>query len=386
MVGMPSRPGMRRHLVVMLAVVGLAGGCDDGDSPPPPLPPAGVSQGADSLLPPPPLMLGGSPQIEFILPMKLDPIQSTWEAAARRQAAASNVLFETKQPTKLGVATQEELVRAAVGRGVSAIVLVPGREDRGDLISALEEARSRKVPVIILGERVEVGSEVMPQVARADYLPQARKLVEALVEDAKLVGREPKGPALVLVNETASDHAQRTEAVLTALGEYGVEVLDGAPKTFVVQYSEAMSIVEKAAREHPKLPMVIVTDDVGFRAATTVRNQITPGERFVFGGFTADPKQSEVVGRSFASAIVDCKEGALGRTAVDQILKTLRGEPLPKAIEVTSTFMRAPGLPSMDYMSVDAMIRSSGKEEGPADLSAAAAEEKKGREEKEEEP
>jgi ABC-type sugar transport system substrate-binding protein len=307
--------------------------------------------------------MGGTPQIDLILPATTDPSQTAWERAARRQAAAENALFEARVASLSGEATQAHLVRQAVASGSDAILIVPGAAERGDLDQAIQEARAAQIPVLSVLEPLRAGDAILPVVSRGDYLPLARQVVQAVVDDCKTIGRPATGPALVLVNETATDHRARTDALLTALTEAGVEVLDGVPRTFVVAFEDAKKLIAQARETRPDLPMVFATDDTGFRAATSARNDLEPADRFVVAGFGSDQANTEVVSRSYGSALAYGPEGAIGKVAVEQILAALRAGSPPADIVVPHRFLRAPGPPSLESVTKDQTLDPAAKPE-----------------------
>lgn len=340
--------GLRRGLVVGCWLL-IVGGCDPVAAPLPPTSgdAAGFSVDESTLLPPPPSLAKGGAEIRMILPRAVDGTMMNWEQVARRVAGRSNAVIDLDQPDPNGPANQQaKLIAQAIRAGVDGILVAPEAEASPGLAEALAEAKRRQIPIVALARPLAEGDQAATIVARADPVPPARQLIKALVDDAGIVGLSQEGPVLVIVNADAREADAREAAVVTALADIGLPLFGGTPKRFKGRYEEAKQFIEAARKEDPKLPMVISTDEVGFRAAMAVRGALPPDERFVFAGFTADPETLSMVRSSYASAAVDCNEFVLARVAAEQLIAAMKGEVLPPRVDVELKFERAPGPPS----------------------------------------
>jgi ABC-type sugar transport system substrate-binding protein len=338
-------------------------GCDTGSPPPPPPPISSGEESADSetsaaLLPPPPSLNRGGAEIAFVFPRAADGTMALWEQVARRIVGKSGAVIEALKPTPEGSDDQQaKLIAQAVRSGIDGILVVPETGPSPGLSDALAAAKKRGIPILSLAQPLADGDQSAPMIARADAVPPARLMAKALVDDAGIVGLSQSGPVLVLLNEIGPEAAIREAAIIQALGDIGLPLFGGAPRRFNGRFEEAQAIIKDALKQDPKLPMILVADDVAFRGAMSIRNELPPSERFVFAGFVADPENVKTIKSSHSSAGVDCNEAVLGRIAAEKIIAARNGEALPPRIDVELKFIRAPGPPSGEEYTNDEGLR-----------------------------
>lgn len=354
MLGNISSRMNRFHAIAVWSMM-LAAGCDSDESAPPPPPSIGVTASTDSPLLMPPPVQGGVKEIDLVLPGKIDPPMVLWEQGARRESTKAGNVFELRRaPEGSGPEEQGRQVMEAIRGGADAVLIAPTAEGIGDVGPIVAEAKRMGTQLVSFLVPIKAGDEEVPVIVREDYGPKAREVVRALVEDAELVGLKKEGPALMLMNDLGTEHLARAQAMTEALREAGISLLGGEPKHFTNDYEVAKEIVTKAMQENPKLSYVVVVEDVGFRAALSVRG-VTPGaDRYVMGGFVENAGLLDMVKRSHASAVAQCGQGAIGRLGAARVAEALsRGEALPSRIVIPMAFERAPDPPSQDAMEMD---------------------------------
>jgi len=226
------------------------------------------------------------------------------------------------------------LIRRAVRTGATALIIVP--EDPDEVAPAVLEAREKGVPSLAIVDPLPVGDEVepVPTVVRPSYVPSAHGLVEALVEDAPLIGRSPEGPALVIYKPGEQEVDLRLEALRIALDEAGISLLGGEPMAMPGRVSDTTERIEELVGENPGLPMVLCVDDRTFRAAISARHNLRPDERFVVAGYAGEQALLDTIDKALASAAAYCDDVVLGYYALRNAIALSQDESVPERIEV----------------------------------------------------
>jgi D-xylose transport system substrate-binding protein len=285
-------------------------------------------------------------RIVLILPAESTEEHRVWEQVARTEAGLATAIFELRRPESGEPATRQgELVREAAGRGASALIVVA--ENAQAIAPALAEARDRGVPIVLLDRPVDVPGRPLPLVTCPPFDASARALVKAAMEEAKAWQLSPQGPALILVNSRGDAHTEaRVAALKAALEDAGVTQLDavhfgfGVPRPLVSQVEKT---VVDACEAHPELAMVLADDDLGITGAEIARESLGSKGRFALVGFTANPKNRDLVRVRACAALVDVNVVGIARQAVRTALQLIRGETVGDRIEVPFQTHRAAG-------------------------------------------
>ncbi|CAN5887704.1 hypothetical protein BH23PLA1_BH23PLA1_15490 [soil metagenome] len=343
------RPRPRAGLAVLSMSLFLAVGCG-GDSP---------RSSADRPVVVPDLKLTPAPssdaepvsRLAMILPQGNSIETNIWEQSARRTAGNFQTSFEALRPVG---ATSEQgqvaLIDQAIRNGASALIIVP--EDPQTLGPALTEARAQGIPSVSILRPIPVEGEPIPVILRSPAAEVAEDLVRAVQEDAQTVGYPAEGPALLLLNEQAVDADERAEALTKAAESAGMNLFGGQPARFDGRYEQALSIIQEARQQEPKLAIVLVIDDTGFRAATSLREKLDPDERYVMAGYVGDRRNMNMVAAAFASAAAEYNDIDIGILAAKTAMRLHRGDPIPAEISIKPKFQRALGPPSRSGLSL----------------------------------
>ncbi len=289
--------------------------------------------------------------VAVILPASGPVELEVWEQAARRQEATERALVEISR-LKPGepAAKQVDLIKEAVAKGNSAIVILA--EDPAAVAPALVDARSAGVAVVLLDRAVPVEGKPFPLVQYEPERESARKLAAAAVEDAKATGFPPGGPALLLINGPADDHAKaRQKAMREALEAAGVKVLSDV--IFAGMSEQGESALKAGFLMHPPIAMVICDEDQGISGALRVRHALDHSKkRFVLSGYSADRSVVDLARKNVLNGVVDRNINEPMVKAFQVALAMVRGETVADRVEIPTPFVRSTGLPD-DKMITD---------------------------------
>lgn len=284
----------------------------------------------------------------MILPKATSLSINVWEQSARRSAGQSQATFEVYRPSAsvlIEQGGQADLIRQVVRAGALALIVVP--ENPEELGPALLEARKQGVPAISILEPIRVDDdEPIPVLARSPASEYADQLVEAALEDALIVGYTSEDPVLLLSNVLGVDAEERTEALVNAVEAAGLSLFGGEPTRFRNNPETAFKRIQDAKEQAPRLAIVLVTEDVGFQQAISLREQIEPSDRYVMAGYIGDRRNMNMVRTSFASAAAEYSDIEIGAMAAKTALQLHRGEELPAEILIKPRVQRAPNPPS----------------------------------------
>jgi ABC-type sugar transport system substrate-binding protein len=231
---------------------------------------------------------------------------------------------------------QAELVRQAIARRVSAVIVMPG--DPKSLSPALGEARARGIHVVVLGEPVPPPDG--PPFTRVHFPTLAgstTELVDAATKSAEELELPAEGPALIAVPNNSDDPRlpPRAEALRAELQRRGVTVRPDL--SFTISGNAPKEALAQAIAESPRPTMILAVEDTGVSAALRVRNdQMQAGKEppFAIVGYIDNPDMLTLLDSGFCAATVDGNLSAATMEAVRLTLAMIAGREVPQTVEV----------------------------------------------------
>ncbi|HEV3162777.1 MAG TPA: substrate-binding domain-containing protein [Isosphaeraceae bacterium] len=261
------------------------------------------------------------------------------EQSSISEAGRQRLVLETRRPQSGDPASrQADLVREAARKGTSALIVVA--EDPKTLAPALVEVRDRGVPIVLLGRPVAVPGKPITLVTLPSYRESARKIVAAAVEEAKNMGLDTAGQAVILINaQPDSDSAERVAAMEAALEEAGVALLErikfGEGKEMALP-GDAAEVVKAVATAHPRLAIILADDDNGLSGAVSGRYGLHEKGYYAVAGFATNPRSTNLVKLHMSAGVVNLNIVGEARQAVHTAQRLINGEKIPDQIMVES--------------------------------------------------
>jgi ABC-type sugar transport system substrate-binding protein len=302
----------------------------------------------------------GARAIEFIAGPRNLPDAEALKATARAQAGRDKtriliaVTGETDSP-----GTEADLVRKAMARNPLALIVEPADPADSELAKAVNEARDRGLPVVVVG-RPLAGSHPVPaqasgpgkaagpadgplvQVVPEPFARSARPLVEAAIRNARNAKLSPAGGAILVINTTGDrlfeDRALALRAALRNAGITTIEELRFAGTNEDVQ-AKLLALL----RANRKPVMVLATDLLGVSAALQITGDLGEDRPFVIAGYSSDDSLANMVRAGEYAALAIYTPEKLISKAVTTAVAVARGEKLPDRVELMVLDLDSPG-------------------------------------------
>ncbi|WZO98898.1 sugar ABC transporter substrate-binding protein [Isosphaeraceae bacterium EP7] len=251
-------------------------------------------------------------QVALVLPGPRRLSTQLTEQFMRQETGKRGLLFRSFQPEpEAPPSAQAASIRQAMEGRPSVLMVIPERAP--EVAEALEEARLKKVPVLLLD--VPLGAELpYPIVRNSDYTGDARKLLAAAMEDAQTQGFPAQGPAVIVRSADDLDRAsERAEALRLAAQGAGLTLLDDV--RYVPSAGSQAKILEALAA-HPEIALVLVEDDLGLEGGANARLALKPAGKFIIAGFAVQALITSMVKENEFAATVDRNLMGLVRQAL----------------------------------------------------------------------
>ena len=239
----------------------------------------------------------------------------------------------------MSAASLAQAIRAAIARGAGALIVEP--IDAPEVRQALGEAEAKGLAIVILDVAIPSSSpgKSYPRLTFKGFTEGGRKLVEAAIEEAKLLGFPADGTILVVRNTHKDAYSDRRFDSLTgALKAAGkkFEVVSSRPRT------TSRRIVSSFLGSHPDTIAILYDEDYGLAAAHDARRKwIEAGHReIVVAGYTACDMRLDILVKGKSAALVDRNVEGYTRKALQLALDQIDGKPVPEVLEVEMPFLR----------------------------------------------
>jgi ABC-type sugar transport system substrate-binding protein len=330
------RRWVQRHRLLLSLFIASAPllGCDSDSF----VPPKAGKKASTAISPATPQQ---SKEIVLILPAEDNPDIQFYDAVCRLEAGNLRVIFQTFRPSPGDAKDkQAELIKKAVADGAAAMIVVADGSDA--TVLALADVDQKKTPIILLGRPVEAPKSGPPYtlVTFPPFGPSAKKIVEAILEDARKLGAPTDGTALFLQDTTADETSDARNAALT-------EALKAAktPISATVPTTESINDTHKPGVEvlkaNPKIAIIVADDDSGVTIGPSLHKESKSKVYQPLGGFVQPRSGPSPVVTGQATAVVERNVEALARKAVRVALERAEGKTVPERQEIDLVFRRA---------------------------------------------
>jgi ABC-type sugar transport system substrate-binding protein len=331
------RRWVQRHRLLLSLFIASAPllGCDSDSFVPPPK--AG-KKASTAISPATPQQ---SKEIVLILPAEDNPDIQFYDAICRLEAGNLRVIFQTLRPsTGDAKGKQAELIKKAVADGAAAMIVVADGSDA--TVLALADVDQKKTPIILLGRPVEAPKSGPPYtlVTFPPFGPSAKKIVEALLEDARKLGAPLDGTALYLVDATPDETSDARNAALTEALKAAKTPI-AATVTTTENTGEAQKPPVDALKANPKVAIIVSDDDSGITLGPSLRKESKSKVYQPLGGFVQPRSSPSPVVTGQATAVVERNVEGLARKAVRVALERAEGKTVPERQELDLVFRRA---------------------------------------------
>ncbi len=273
-----------------------------------------------------------APEVTFILPEDMNEDLKSIEPVARLELGASRAVFNLVQPPAGSPPTkQAELIRDAVQRGASGIVVVPNKsKDTADAIAAIDQ---KKCPVVLMGRPLTgVSTSAATLVTWPNFTVTANEIVAAISEDCKRAGMPDDAPVLLLKSEPADETSAAREAALTAAIKATKHPI--AAVVPIIEETLSRNSLVNALKANPKVCAVISDDTLGLQLAGVIRSESKTHVPFMVGGYCNSPKSVAMSAMNQHSILVDRARDNIVRRAIGVVLERIEGKTVPEKVEV----------------------------------------------------
>jgi len=279
--------------------------------------------------------------IVLILPAEENDDLQVIENMTRLEVGNSRAAFILHRVSEAEPASkQAELIKLAAAEGASAILLVANKApETAEAIAAVDQ---RKTPIILLGRTpVVTKGEPCTLITWPSFVPSARAIVDAIIEDVKKAGYPDDAPVLLLTNDPPDETSRaRDAALIDALKTTRHPI---AAKVPMVEDSVSSKALNEALKVHPKVCAAISDDGIGISIATSVRLDLKGAIHYMIGGYCQTAATMKLVAMNHVTILVDRNLEGLVRSAVSAAIDRSDGKAVPERIEIEMPSRRASG-------------------------------------------
>jgi ABC-type sugar transport system substrate-binding protein len=374
----------RTWLVIAIVGLGMFAGCDansfvpprpddlrvaGGGVPDPSTARVGLAKGLDSLA-------ASARAVELILDRRDADEAEIVTSQARIQAGIDkaklkiNIMQVQDLPAR-----QAELVEEALLRNPLALIVEPADPADRRLAEAVEEARGKGVPVVLLGRPLEsarpdrtgrAGGEPanaaapvrsdssesktapparqpghMTLVTVPSFAPFAKQLVDSSMRNAKNAKLDPTGGAIIVVNTSGDPFINdRLTALRGALQAAGVKTIELV--SFAKQVQLGKNILIERLKAQPKVSLVFAIDT---QATTVCREAVTElfeSRPFVMAAFASESSISDMTRSGDYAGVAEFAPLKVLRKAISTAVALSQGREVPARIELPVMYYDSP--------------------------------------------
>ncbi len=298
--------------------------------------------------------------IDFVLGPHGPDEAEGWKSSARAQAGLDKAKLKVLGPAEPPV-TQVELVREALAHDPRVLVIESTGLDDPPLLQAIEQARSRRIPVVLVGPppvgakaATETHGESKPtstastdhqapliSVAPQPFSTSAKQLVAAGIRNAHYAGLEPGKSAIIVVNTTGDPYLpDRALAIKDALKAAGISTITEA--RFANEASEAEKAWSASLQAQPETVLVFALDSISCAALRLVLKNDTAHRFFVVGCYCGEGQATDLSTILQVAAIAEFTPTRLMRKAIATAAVLAQGRDVPPLVEFPINVSDAP--------------------------------------------
>jgi len=276
---------------------------------------------------------GAGPEVALVLKTLNNPFYVDMEKGAQDAAQKLGVRLVVQAPEReVDVEKQMQIVENLIQRRVAAICLAPCGSK--EIVPVIVKANRERIPVLILDTRVDpqtlrqVGGSVTTFIG-SDNFEGGRIAGEFIV---KTIG----GKGQVAILEGIPGHEtsdERTRGVRKALRESpGIEIVSSQTANW--ERDQGFNVFQNILQSHPKVQALFACNDLmALGALEAIAAAGKSGAIRVVGfDFLADGREAIRSGAMDASIAQHPYD--IGRLAVENAARAIKGEPLPPEIPV----------------------------------------------------
>jgi ABC-type sugar transport system substrate-binding protein len=212
--------------------------------------------------------------------------------------------------------------------------------DAPEVREALQDAQSKALPIVLLDSPLTSPPlpRPIPYLTRAGFGAAGKKMVDAVVADARLLRLPADGTALVMhTSERNVDVAPALESITNALKAAAISY-----EIFSHGEDQPRTIEQLTAylAAHPKVTLIFADHEVGLASAFLVRmEQRKQGKSvLVLGGYAAVDVRLDLLVKQGTEALVDRNCETFARKALQLVLDQIDGKTVPERTEIELPF------------------------------------------------
>jgi ABC-type sugar transport system substrate-binding protein len=285
--------------------------------------------------------------VELILAQPPDSDRVLFDQVLRIELAKVLIPLRLTQLDPNKRSSSEDLagaIRAAVGRGVTGLVVEPSEE--AIVIDALYDAVDRGVAVVLLDRPVRArGGKSIPHVEYTDFADVGRQIVRVVLEADRKFRSDQPGRIVFLHHRSNDPYLERSfESLLRPCKAAGkpLELLE-----FDGDAEHGMAVLQKAMQADPKIDILLADDAVGVYVGFRIHIDWTQSghRQFVLAGYTSnDYRVVTFLERIYA--IGDRSVGSYASKASHAIRSLMEGKRVEDLVEVPVKFNQLATIPS----------------------------------------
>jgi ribose transport system substrate-binding protein len=314
---------MARRMWLTLVLALLAAGCGRGE----------------------PGATGGGPTVALVLKTLNNPFFIDLERGARQAADSLGVRLVVQAPEReIDVEKQMQIVENLIQRRVDALIVVPSGSR--EIVPAIVKANRADIPVVIADTRVDTaalrqgGGETKTFIG-SDNLEGGRIAGE-------FVARRLGGNGRVAVIEGIPGHEtgdSRLRGFRDAVARHpGIQIVSSQTANW--ERDQAFNVMQNILQSHPELQAVFAANDVMALGAVEAIAAAGKTGKVVVVGFDAQKDATDAIGAGRMDATIAQHPAEMGKLAVENAYKLLRGESIPSDIPVRIELISKEKLPA----------------------------------------
>lgn len=268
----------------------------------------------------------------MILPAEENNDLALYDYLGRNEAGTQRVVYRSLRPSPGDAPSKQgELIKQAASEGASVLVVVPDTtKETADAIAALDP---KKTPVVLLGRSTAGTLPPSATLVTFEGFPvSAKKIVDAVVEDAPKIGAAADAPAILVTGKAADESRdERIAALADALKAAKIRVV----ATVAVDSDPAVAAkaVEDVLRANLEVRTVFADDEAGVTAANTSRREL-PARRYLSAGYFSGRNNLQSLMTGYVSALGERSIEMLVRRAIRAAVDRAEGKTVPAKVLV----------------------------------------------------
>jgi ribose transport system substrate-binding protein len=287
----------------------------------------------------------GGPTVALVLKTLNNPFFIDLERGARQAADSLGVRLVVQAPEReIDVEKQMQIVENLIQRRVDALIVVPSGSR--EIVPAIVKANRANIPVVIADTRVDTaalrqgGGETRTFIG-SDNLEGGRIAGEFVAERLGGSGR-------VAVIEGIPGHEtgdSRLRGFREAVARHpGIQIVSSQTANW--ERDQAFNVMQNILQSHPELQAVFAANDVMALGAVEAIAAAGRTGKVVVVGFDAQKDATDAIGADRMDATIAQHPAEMGKLAVENAFKLLRGESIPADIPVRIELISKEKLPA----------------------------------------